>query len=272
MLSITNPKYTEILNAVEYFQRNKISITKCAKMFNIHRETLAKYLNEYELHEDRRSYNVNQDYFETIDTEEKAYWLGFITADGCIKEDNNQLSIGLSRKDINHLQKYRQALNAEHPIKLETSKVKGKEYETCYVRIQNKKIYDDLLNLNIEPKKSMNEIPANISEELIPHYIRGMFDGDGWLSWNNNCSEIGFGMGYDILEFIKENVQTSANVKEYNILPYKSIFRYRITSKVEIRKMLSYMYSNATIYLDRKYEKYLEYCRSEPKSQKTQND
>lgn len=272
MLSITNPKYTVILNAVDYFQQNKISITKCAKMFNIHRETLAKYLKEYELHEDRRSYEVNENYFENIDSEEKAYWLGFITADGCIKTNSNQLSIGLSRKDVKHLEKFKQALESEHPIKLETSKINNKIYETCSIRIQNKKIYEDLLSLNIEPKKSMKEIPSILSKEFIPHYIRGMFDGDGWLSWNNNCAEIGFGMGYEILKYIKDNVQDHAKIKEYNIIPFKSIFRYRITSKVEIRKMLSYIYSNATIYLDRKYEKYLEYCRLEPKIQKTQDD
>ena len=269
MISITSEKYSSILKAVDYFQQNKISITKCAKMFNIHRETLAKYLKEYDLHEDRRQYKVNENYFETIDTESKAYWLGFITADGCLKTDINQLSIGLSRNDINHLEKLKHDISSEHPINLETATINGKVYETCSIRIGNKKMYNDLKKLGIESNKSLHEIPAELPNNLIKDYIRGIFDGDGWLSWNSNCAEIGFGMGYDILNYIKENAEALAKVKEYQIKPYKSIYRYRITSNVEIKKLLDYMYIDSTIYLNRKYEKYLDYCRSKTKLQKS---
>lgn len=269
MLSITNEKYSSIFKAVDYFQQNKISITKCAKMFNIHRETLTKYLKEYNIHEDRRYYFCNENYFETIDNEHKAYWLGFITADGCLKSKNNQLSIGLSIKDIKHLEKFKFYINSEHPIRIETTTVKNKIYEVCGIRIGNKKIYNDLRNLKVNPNKSLNEIPAEVPNELIRHYIRGIFDGDGWLSWGLNWSEIGFGMGYNILNYIKNNVELLAGIKEYQIKPYKNIYRYRITSNIEIKKLLDYLYKDSTVYLDRKYEKYLEYCRSKIKLQKS---
>lgn len=273
MLSLNHPKYKDILKAVEYFNENKISITRCASLFNIHRETLAKYLKEFDMHEDRRSYNVNENYFERIDSEEKAYWLGFITADGCLKQNKNQLDIGLSINDHSHLEKFKHSIDSEHPIKTERTVLENnKEYLSSNIGIQNKKLYNDLINLGVTPNKTIHEIPANITEEFISHYIRGIFDGDGWLSWNNNCAELGFGMGYDILNYIRNKAELYACVKYYDIKPFKRIFRYRITSKIEIKKMLEYIYSNANIYLERKHKKYLSFCRPESKSQKAQED
>lgn len=269
MLSVYNEKYKQIENAIKYFQYNNISIMKCASMFDIHRETLTKYLKQYDLHENRSAYKVDEDFFEYIDCETKAYWLGFIVADGCLK-GNNQLSIRLSIKDIDHLEKFKESIKSNHKINIETSVIRDKEYKTCVLRINNTRLYKDLLKLNVEPNKSLNERPAIIPPQFISHYIRGIFDGDGWLSWNHNCAEIGLGMGYDILNYIKECAESYANIKSYEVKPYKKIYRYRITSKIEIMKILNYIYKDSNIYLNRKYEKYLEFCRLESKSQKAQ--
>ena len=75
-------------------------------------------------------------------------------------------------------------------------------------------------------------------------------------------------MGEDILLSLKDVVEREANIKPYKVLPFKSIFRYRITSKREAIKLLNYMYENATIYLDRKYENYLKFAVLSQKSQK----
>lgn len=104
-------------------------------------------------------------------------------------------------------------------------------------------------------------MPTILDSHLIPHYIRGIFDGDGWISWNNNYSEFGFGMGFDILNYIKNIFENNVNIKEYGIKPYKKIFRYRITSKKEIMKILDYIYKDANVYLDRKHDRYKEFCR-----------
>ncbi|NBI08102.1 LAGLIDADG family homing endonuclease [Senegalia massiliensis] len=113
----------------------------------------------------------------------------------------------------------------------------------------------------IDNHKSKKERYYELNSNLVPHYIRGIFDGDGWLSWNNNCAELGFGMGINILKYIKKIAEENSNVKNYNIKKYKSIYRYRITSKKEIIKLLNYLYSDANIYLNRKHEKYQNFCR-----------
>nr|DAG90196.1 MAG TPA: endonuclease [Crassvirales sp.] len=53
----------------------------------------------------------NRDFFSVIDTEEKAYWLGFLYADGFISASGNTVGLSISLKDIDHLKKYNNALN-----------------------------------------------------------------------------------------------------------------------------------------------------------------
>lgn len=263
MLSILSDKNKDIFNAAKYFENNKsLTIAQCAKKYGIHRQTLSRKLKELDMYEDRRKYKFDENFFESINCEEKAYWLGFLLADGCLKSQSNKVNIRISCKDIKHLVKFRNDINSNHPIHTEKTVIGSKGYDICSIGVESSKIYNDLLSLKLMPHKSTNEICyENIRVDLIPHYIRGIYDGDGWLSKNSNCTELGFGMSYEALEFIKRSFERYAFVKEYKIRPYKGIFRYRITSKMEVIKALKYMYINSTVSLDRKYERYLEYCR-----------
>ena len=146
----------------------------------------------------------------------------------------------------------------------------------CGITIGNKKLYNDLKKLGFTSRKSLHEKPVILPDNLINHYIRGLFDGDGWLSFGKNYRDLGFGMGYEILEYIKKCAEKFADVKkDYKVMKFKNIYRYRISSKEEILKFLNFMYKNATVYLNRKYQKYLDfikYCRPEMSSQKSLDD
>lgn len=273
--------------AIDYFKNNKmISITKCANKFNINRQTLAKHLNILNIHEDRRKkYKIDSNFFNVIDTEEKAYWLGFLTADGCIKDNRSQLTLKISIKDIEHLEKFNNTLKYSKNISIESqSKNSFSKNKLCCVIINNKNIYNDLKKLNIYSNKTTCEKmpPAgSIPDKLINHYIRGIFDGDGWFSWSEYYSkyknkkykyytaEFGIGMGKEILESIKDILERELNVSCITIKPIKSIFRYRIRSNKDIFKIMNFLYQDATIFLERKKEKYLEYCRLKTKSLKS---
>lgn len=275
MLSILDPREKNINDCVEYFCEHKdIKLGECARMFGIHRETLRKHLKAIDEWENRNCYRFNDSFFETIDTEKKAYWLGFLTADGCIKSNSNCMSISLSAKDIDHLRLFKNDIESEHPIKIEHNlSFDGKVTECCALRISNKRLYQSLERLGFTPDKTCHEHPVELPEELHPHYIRGMFDGDGWFSYNvltvvkagkrypQLNSEFGIGMGKEILDYIKSCLETEANVRPYPVKPYKSIFRYRATSHGEARKICHYLYDNAETYLQRKYNNFQEFCR-----------
>jgi hypothetical protein len=251
-------------DAVNYFSQHKdLSITQCAKDLGVSRDTLAKYLKEYNRYEIRGIYDVNENYFDVIDTEEKAYWLGLLTADGCIFKSSNGIRLSLMHSDHNHVEKFKKSIESEHPIEIRKS---GGYSDTALVStltITNKHLHQALINLGFSSVKTLNERPAKqIPEHLIHHYIRGIFDGDGWITYGYNYREIGFGMGKDILEYIKDIFERLAGVKTtYKVKFRKNVYIYRISAKQEILKALNFMYSDATIYLDRKYNRYLNFCR-----------
>lgn len=270
-------KTLKIQEAISYFENNNISITQCAKKFHIDRETFTNYLKKANVHENRSAYKIKDDIFEIIDTEEKAYWLGFMLADGCLKDRKgaHNITLILSVKDIDHINKFKTFLETEAPIHYRTVTINGKTFDACGLSIGNKKIFNDLISHNIMPRKTLSEKGAILEEHLIRHYIRGIFDGDGWLTYTNKSREMGFGMGKEILEYIKEFFESN-NVYFGEIKPYGSIFRYRKSARYEVYKALMLLYDNSTIYLDRKYNKYL-LCRSEIESslniaKQSQND
>src|SRR5215213_7989745 len=55
---------------------------------------------------------VQRDYFNTIDTDEKAYWLGFIAADGTVVSNSRQYSIvlDLQPRDLHWLERFRDTI------------------------------------------------------------------------------------------------------------------------------------------------------------------
>lgn len=135
-------------------------------------------------------YYYNKDYFKKIDTHGKAYWLGFLYADGCItrfykgeKLRSMSLEITLQSQDKDHLIKFRDALNSNVPIK---DKIVANKYKSNRIVINYTGMCRDLINLGCVPQKSL--ILKFPDEDIVPKkflndFIRGYFDGDGGVSY-----------------------------------------------------------------------------------------
>lgn len=124
----------------------------------------------------------NIDYFEKIDTEEKAYWLGFIYTDGYISPKLNALRIEIKSTDYLHLQKFANIFGRK--VYYANRTLGDKTFTSCYVSIYSKKIIKDLNNLGIVNKKSDKDVYnffEYIPKRLMRHFIRGVFDGDGTI-------------------------------------------------------------------------------------------
>ena len=128
-----------------------------------------------------RTHNLDEDYFSKIDNEEKAYWLGFLWADGSINKTAkraaaaNRLTLAQKHAEKSHLQKFLDALHADYSIKTR------KSTNICAVDINSRQLCDDLMQLGYGTKENRTKIPK-IPALLMPHFIRGYFDGDGCLS------------------------------------------------------------------------------------------
>jgi hypothetical protein len=217
-----------------------------------------------------RKHHFNEDYFENIDTEEKAYWLGFISADGCVVKtgqyNSYRLYINLGDIDELHLQKFLDAINA-HDVNIQHHTAFGgynniNGSKTSRIVLNSLKLCNDLSKYNVHERKSYDITMPKIDKDLIPHYLRGFIDGDGCFHYHYDEKGNRYRYSFEIVgasKVVLEQFQKyllSNNIKT-NIYIRKSNQSVRLVtgSKIEILKLIDLLYSDAHIYLDRKYKK-----------------
>lgn len=200
-------------------------------------------------------WNYNENYFEKIDSPEKAYWLGFIWADGYITK-TNCFGIELAIKDKEHLEKLQQDLKSNTRIKERSKEGFGKVNQSCILEFRNKKIVQDLQDKGIEIHKTYNLSAPKINQKFYKDFIRGFFDGDGTYVLNGYNKEISC-VCYckDFLEWIQEDFKKngiqSSIIKQKN----KELFNLRIYNADSILKYYYNYWENANRFLNRKKEK-----------------
>lgn len=209
-----------------------------------------------------RKYYYDDNKFQIIETEEDAYWLGFITADGCIIE-NRMLQIKLAESDRGHLVKFAKYLGmtaeeTEEIIKDGIGGAYDKNNKTVCIKICSRKICSSLNDKNIFPRKSGKEIPyICTSKDLEIAYIRGLIDGDGWI----RSTQFGLGLcgSYEICNYVKNFVNDNIiDTTGNSINSHDIIWKLELNGKIKASTILDTLYQNATIYLDRKYQIYQE--------------
>lgn len=204
-----------------------------------------------------QKYYVNKCYFDIIDTEEKAYWLGFLAADGCVYD--NELHLNLSFQDIEHIVKFRKAINSNHRInyiKNNNNFSKGLITRQYSLIISNKYLITALSKYNIIPRKSFIVTMPDIAENLKLHYIRGIIDADGSLYYNDKYAQLNIAGNMNILTAINNYIKQYCGITK-KLSKIKSIYQLQYSTQPTI-KLLTYFYQNASIYLERKYQKYLQ--------------
>lgn len=196
-----------------------------------------------------RHYTVDTTFFDNIVTEEQAYWLGFITADGGIHRSH--VDITLKATDKLHLIKWLEAMKSNNPI-TDMLSSEGKSY--CRVAISSRKITNALLALGVTERKSLTIRPCEqVPNELKRHYWRGLVDGDGYITYStkNRTWCAGLVGSKFITEGFREFIANLTNSKA-QVLHMQSIFRVTFTGNNLARKVVKVLYEDATVYLERK--------------------
>ena len=194
----------------------------------------------------------NRHIFDVIDTEEKAYWLGFIVADGYLNESKNMLRIKLGNKDKHHLEKFIKFLDGDiSMLKSEKHNLTGNTQ--WYVSTYSPNICQALKNLKVEQAKSGKEHIPDINKILYRSFIRGLWDGDGFI--RETLNGIGLVGSYECLSFVQQLFQEELQIKPLKIYSHYGTYKieYRSTKKA-IPKIISYLYQKNDIALDRKME------------------
>lgn len=254
------------------------SSTKLGKKYNCSASTICKFLQEENIprrkqNQAQRKYKIKEDFFDKINTPIHAYILGLLYADGNNNTTYGVIRLGLTADDKKLLEKISSLiyyddkplyLSKGGPFKASNGKIYIRK-DSYYLTISNRHISDTLNIFGLVKAKSLIlEFPKWLDKELIPHFIRGYFDGDGCISFskkdccitisiagtNNFCTHLG--------EILKE-----LNIK-HSIYPNKSIYYLSISGGQASRKFLEWIYKDAEIYLERKYLRYQEYLKLIP--------
>ena len=216
-----------------------------------------------------------RDFFNVIDTDEKAYWLGFIFADGYISfSDSNAkkgqlasvycVGIKLQISDRYHLKKFNKSINGNYKVFEETTYPDGfrkKKTKSAKIIVYSKQMYEDLSRYFDRDKTYTAQFP-NISDNLIRHFIRGYFDGDGCLTITEKTFQIGFAGASENFHIGLKNILelNGFHPCEYiRVNKYGTKIYYMRLNRIEEKyEFLNWIYNDCNIYLDRKYQKYLK--------------
>lgn len=285
MTTLDRESYLKMMDIIikEYLDtpEKERSLTKLGRKYGVKRQTISKYLKDRNI--DVINYQnrcrIDDTVFDNIDTEEKAYWLGFIYADGNISSEGHRFEIVLSTKDLDHMLKLKSFLKGyDVEIRIDTNK--GEQYPMCRMSVRNEHLWTALYNKGCVPCKSLVlEWPDETifkSKSLIRHFIRGYWDGDGTIGLYKS-EKYGYTFNFAVLgtpmflkgvqNFIKlggtlKNASTPSEPNNAWILAF---------SNLKSRKAARLLYQDANIYLERKYNIYQDFCRVEEESSTLQS-
>lgn len=239
-------------------------------------------------------HKFNREFFKEITTEQQAYILGFIYADGYNSE--KQLCFVQLEQDEDILIQIKNALHADNEITKQVQKVNGKI--RCELTFSSVEMCQDLTNLGaVKAKSLLIEFPDEniVPKKLIPHFIRGYFDGDGCV-WNGKRKimkvkddtrstgyrerivhnvKFTFTGNFKFIEALQEYLVENKIVSKKTKLNFskaketKHICTMEYSGRKQLKNLFDFMYKDATIYGKRKFDKFKEiFCALEEKSSK----
>ena len=247
-------------NLVEYYKQKPITIPQISKIFKISIPTVYKILKEYniETYKKHQIYNdgLIEDYFENINSSNKAYLLGLLITDGCVftpKQGTPRIMLQLNQKDKHMIEAFKEEIKAPRKITID------KRDNSSSISITSSKMALDLSKYGVVPHKTFCTIFPDIDKGFYPDFIRGVFDGDGSLVVRKNGRRDFCICGtYELLNSIKEILVKELNVKDIKVSKEDTIYAMRWGSKTDIIKICDWIYStDSNLYLKRKKEIYL---------------
>lgn len=212
-----------------------------------------------------RTYTYNTDFFKQIDTEEKAYWLGFIAADGYLNKRGNTLGICLDISDKQHLEKFKTSISYTGQVFTRSSQY-SKEHrvtEKAVIEIYSRELSTDVgkFGLDYQKSKTLSTL-TGIPKELMHHFIRGVFDGDGCFFHQKPKKEthnirpgITIVGTHNFLTFLSDYLPDVPKSLQLDNRTGGTYTFYLCSTKRYLR-FTEYIYKEATVYLDRKFLKH----------------
>jgi len=208
-----------------------------------------------------RKYIVDESFFEKIDTQEKAYVMGWFYSDGSNYLPRYTAKIDVAADSLDVLVKIREVIGSTARIvamKNSANSYAGLRAQPLYrLALYNKTVSLQIAALGISGNMTYTRVwPEWLTEELEPHFIRGLIDGDGCISVSKKN---GFAISYWGTEMMCDGlsgVLSKIDVEHSHRTDKKGHHYIRITKQAECLKFADYIYKDSTIHLARKFDNY----------------
>ena len=276
------PNYNEIIfsedqisDIITSYKSGESSVS-IGRRYNTTHKPILKVIHKHnvvvDVSQSHRKYNLNETFFDVIDTQEKAYILGLLYADGNNSPSKSTISISLQEEDKELLEAIRKTINSEKELEYLDYSQKddfGYSYKNQYRLLMfSKHMCDSLSSLGVVQNKSLiTSFPTFLSENFIPHFVRGVFDGDGsicqgYRNDNNKPILVTITATNDFCMTLKDIIQKTLHINcgIYDASCHNGITKVlSISGRNVCRTFLDWIYADATIYLQRKYDRYHSY-------------
>lgn len=265
--SINNLKSKETKICTLY--KNGESSNKIAVKLQLSKSSVKKVLKKHNITIRDSSishmiYNCDETLFKFIDSHEKAYWIGFLTADATIT--NGSLKLALATKDITHIDKFRKFMKSNHPIhtyrqllgKSSVVKNKSKNYYYGIISIHSAQVIKDLSQYSITTNKSFTtKFGKNIPDQFINSYMAGLVDADGFVTVSNDKITIGFLSHNDFATNFNTAMHKNLDLSDNKLLSHHTNDKLKIVrfSGAQVFNISNFLYANTPTYLERKKNK-----------------
>lgn len=215
----------------------------------------------------QRKHALDERFFQTIDTEEKAYCLGFMFADGNVSTAKGTITMTQKEEDADVLAKIAKCMGSESPIHRYVDKrTDYKRSATAHFSVGSMAMCADLITHGCVPNKTfVTKFPFDsITPHLYRHFVRGYFDGDGCIPYSKGKPDLGISIvgTEELLQGIHCAFESSHGQAPCSILarhPERNhnIRTLRLRKQVDSISFMKWMYEGAAIFMDRKYARYL---------------
>lgn len=257
---------TEQLLDIKQLYLSGNSCVSIAKKYGVNHHTILTELHEMNIDVDRRScrkYSLNTEYFDCIDSQNKAYIFGFLMADGHNSICKSTVSMSLHEQDGYILEEMRKELGCTKPLEYIDYSNKhdfGYKYSNQYRLILFSSHMCDTLNrLGMTHDKSHSLKFPNIGKEYYPHFIRGYFDGNGTINKKAGSFGIVSAEAFvdSLMEIFQDELGVVGGIKRESSCKNGVTFDLHYHKHHESKKICEWMYKDAEMFLKRKYELYL---------------
>lgn len=243
---------TEIVRRLydEYDMSDKM----IAELLCVNRKTIQAFRDrEGIVTHTHRAISLDHSYFSSIDSANKAYWLGFMYSDGTVYLDKPEIKLELKASDKDVLEKFKEDLSYGGEIRQYNNSTSYGNIETARIAFSSRQMQSDLFSHGCVSNKTLSLKPppeSSIPNEFIRDFVRGVVDGDGCLSHENayNTRSIEVVGTFELLEWISHN----APVPAYTVSPHKTIYRIRWNCQ-RADAVVQWLYQDAIRYMDRKF-------------------